>query len=183
MHCCRLLSSTEHRHAKTKLKLAFALVEIISIYQQLLLEAFPLQSFFAQCSALMLKWNDCIPLALLSRIIGNYLFLTYAGNLEKHNSNSVTSDELLLQNSTLQCSSPVPISLVVLIQISEVLCAEHCFLSTSSTPEKFFCCVTLNPVPTFFEIPATLDWLKRKQNWFYLVPLYFHGWHFMYKVY
>lgn len=55
VHCCRLLSSTEHRHAKTKLKLAFALVEIISIYQQLLLEAFPLQSFFAQHSALMLK--------------------------------------------------------------------------------------------------------------------------------
>lgn len=168
-----------------KLKLVFASVEVISIYEQLLLEAFPLQSFFSDfcSSALMLKLNDYIPPALLSRIIGNYLFLTYAGNLVKHNSNSVSSDELLLQNSALQCSSPLPISLAVLIQISEVLCAAHCFLSARSTPEKFFCCVTLNPFPKLFETSATLDWLKRKQNWFYLVPLYFHGWSFLHKVY
>lgn len=151
-----------------KLKLAFASVEVISIYEQLLLEAFPLQSFSSELcsSALMLKLNDCIPTALLSRIIGNYLFLTYAGNLVKHNSNSVSSDELLLQNSALQCSSPLPISLAVLIQISEVLCAAHCFLSARSTLEKYFCCVTLNPFPKLFGTPATLDWLRRKENWF-----------------
>jgi len=45
VHCCRLLSTIEHLHARTKLKLAFALVEVISIYQQLFLEAFPLLSF------------------------------------------------------------------------------------------------------------------------------------------
>lgn len=149
-----------------KLKLAFASAEVISIYEQLLLEPFPLQSFSSELcsSALMPKLNDCIPTALLSRIIGNYLFLTYAGNLVKHNSNSVSSDELLLQNSALQCSSPLPISLAVLIQISEVLWAAHCFLSARSMLEKFFCWVTLNPFPKLFKTPATLDWLKRKQN-------------------
>lgn len=126
--------------------------------------SFPSAELFPQLcsSALMLKWNDCIPPALLSRIIGNYLFLTYAGNLVKHNSNSVTSDELFLQNTALQCSSPLPISLAVLIQISEVLCAAHCFLSLSSVLQKFFCCVTLNSFPTFFETLATLHWLKKK---------------------
>lgn len=54
VHCCRVLSSAENLHARMKLKLAFASVEVISIYERLLLEAFPLQSFSSESAALHL---------------------------------------------------------------------------------------------------------------------------------